>query len=62
MIQTIFGLLILAIGGYVLYLGISSLTSGTQGSRGSTLGRLAVLLLGAGIAFVGVAMLVVGRG
>ena len=57
MIRIIFGLLMLAFGRYTFYLGISSIFSGTEGSRGSAIGRGAIAVLGAVIAFVGVAMI-----
>jgi hypothetical protein len=57
MIRIIFGLLILAFGGYIFYLGISVFFSGTVRSRGSYIGRGAVAALGAVIAFVGIALI-----
>jgi hypothetical protein len=57
MIRIIFGILILAFGSYVFYLGISGLLSGTEGSRNSAIGRGAIAVLGAGIASIGIALI-----
>lgn len=57
MIRIIFGLLILAFGGYVFYLGISGFFSGTEGGRNSAIGRGAIAVFGAGVALVGIALI-----
>jgi hypothetical protein len=58
-VRIIFGVLISAIGGYTFYLGISGLTSKTEGSWNSTVGRAVVAIFGLGIVFVGIAMMFV---
>jgi len=57
MIRIVMGLLIPVFGGYTFYLGISGFFSGTEGGRGSAIGRGAIAVLGAVIAFVGIALI-----
>ena len=62
MIQVIFGILILVVGGYTLYLGTSGIASETEGHQQGNAPRIGVIVLGVIIASVGVAMFFVRGG
>lgn len=57
MILIIFGIITISVGGYLLYYGISSLFSETEGTPSSRISRIVTALAGAGIVVIGCAML-----
>ncbi len=59
MILIVFGVVVILVGGYLLYYGLSSLLSETEGTAGSRTSRTVAAVAGAGIVFLGVAMLFV---
>lgn len=59
MILVLLGVAVILVGGYLLYYGLSSLLSQTEGTAGSRTTRTIAAVAGAGILFLGVAMLFV---
>lgn len=59
MLLIVQGLLVIIVGGYLLYYGLSSLVSQTEGTAGSRTSRILAALVGVGILVIGIAMLFV---